>query len=89
MQDVKDAYQNEINLEIAEPIMDYLKNPSEETQKGVERVVSQSTYKEVRDALIDQLSMHIKKMGTEGDENLMHRKPNVVEPLVWLKERLE
>jgi len=28
-------------------------------------------------------------MGAGGDENFMHRKPNVIEPLVWLKEQLE
>lgn len=88
MDDIKDAYQNEISIEISDPIMDYIKNPSEENKKAVENIVSDSTYKEVRDALIDQLSTHVKKMGSEGDENLMHRKPNVIEPLQWLKDNL-
>lgn len=89
MDDIKDAYQNEISIEISDPIMDYIKNPSEANKKAVENIVSDSTYKEVRDALIDQLSTHVKKMGSEGDENLMHRRPNVLEPLQWLKDRLE
>jgi len=89
MDDIKDAYQNEISIEISDPIMDYIEDPSDKNLKGVEEVVSESTYKEVRDALIDQLSTHIKTMGAGGDENFMHRKPNVIEPLVWLKEQLE
>lgn len=89
MRDIRNAYEQAISIDVDDIIIDYIEKPSEETQKGVEGVVSESTYKEIRDALIDQLSMHIKKMGTEGDENLMHRKPNVVEPLVWLREKLE
>ena len=88
MDDIKDAYQNEISVEISDPIMDYIQDPSDENRKGVENIVSDSVYKEVRDALIDQLSTHVKKMGSEGDENLMHRKPNVIEPLQWLKDKL-
>lgn len=89
MRDIENAYEQAINIDVDDIVIDYIEKPSEETQKKVEGVVSESTYKEIRDALIDQLSMHIKKMGTEGDENLMHRKPNVVEPLVWLREKLE